>query len=76
MSLSKTLFLAATCLFTVNCFAQLAPPKTSDLTIVNRKLSFSTDGSLNLDEADNAGFAWINNKQFKSGTIELDVKKR
>ncbi|MEB0261024.1 MULTISPECIES: hypothetical protein [unclassified Mucilaginibacter] len=74
MSLSKTLFLAATCLFTVNCFAQLAPPKTSDLTIVNRKLSFSTDGSLNLDEADNAGFAWINNKQFKSGTIELDVK--
>jgi hypothetical protein len=48
--------------------------KAKDLTIVNRQLSFGSDGSLHLNEADNAGFAWLNNKQFKNGTIEFDIK--
>ena len=74
MKTFKLLFLTAACLCTVSCYAQIAPSKASDLTIVNRQLSFGTDGSLHLDGADNAGFAWINNRQFKNGTIEFDVK--
>lgn len=74
MSIFKILFLAAACLFTTNCFAQIAPTRAGDLTVVNRQLSSGTDGSLHLDEADNAGFAWLNNREFKTGTIEFDVK--
>ncbi|MDB5127403.1 family 16 glycoside hydrolase, partial [Mucilaginibacter sp.] len=41
---------------------------------VNRQLSFGGDGSLHLNDVDNVGIAWINNMQFKNGTIEFDVK--
>jgi len=74
MKILKTLLLAVACLNTAHGIAQILPPKATDLTVVNRHLSFSTDGSLHLDEADNAGFAWLNNRQFTYGTIEFDVK--
>lgn len=73
MKICKALFILATCLCTLTCLGQMAPPKAADLTVVNRQLSFGADGSLHLNEVDNAGFAWINKKQFKNGTIEFDV---
>jgi hypothetical protein len=66
--------LFAACLYTGNCFSQQAKPKVADVTVVNRQASFGQDGSINLNSVDNAGFAWLNNKQFKNGTIEFDVK--
>ncbi|MES2269056.1 MAG: family 16 glycoside hydrolase [Bacteroidota bacterium] len=74
MKILKTFSLAIAILFATNCFAQITAPKAGELTMVNRQLSFGTDGSLHLDGADNAGFAWINNRQFKNGIIEFDVK--
>lgn len=74
MKIYKTLLLAAIILCANNCFAQIALPKVGNLTVVNRQLSFGADGSLHLNEVENAGFAWINNRHFKSGTIEFDVK--
>jgi hypothetical protein len=74
MKIYKALFLLIACLCTINCFGQLARPKEADFTVVNRQLSFGTDGSIHLNGVDNAGLAWINNRQFTSGTIEFDVK--
>ncbi|MFD0766032.1 hypothetical protein ACFQZI_14310 [Mucilaginibacter lutimaris] len=74
MRIYKAVFLAAICFCTLSCFAQISPPGADKFTVVNRHLTFGTDGSLHLDEADNAGFAWINNRQFNYGTIEFDVK--
>ncbi|MES2063140.1 MAG: family 16 glycoside hydrolase [Bacteroidota bacterium] len=73
MKIYKALFLAA-CLYAGNCFGQQAKPKAADVTVVNRQLSIGQDGSLHLNEVDNAGLAWLNNKQFKNGIIEFDVK--
>lgn len=74
MKIYKTLFLLAACLCAVNCFGQLARPNEADFTVFNRQLSFGTDGSMHLNGVANEGIAWINNKQFKNGTIEFDVK--
>jgi hypothetical protein len=73
MKMIKVLFFAC-CLYSVNCFSQMMPPKAGDLNIVNRELSFGTDGSLHLNSVDNAGIAWLNNRQFKNGSIAFDVK--
>lgn len=73
MRIYKALFLGAY-LYTGSCFGQQAKPKAANLTVVNRQASFGQDGSIHLNSVDNAGFAWLNNKQFKNGTIEFDVK--
>lgn len=74
MNITQALLLFAISLFGINCLAQRVAPKAADLTVVNRKLSFGKDGSLHLNEADNAGFAWLKGRQFQTGTIEFDVK--
>lgn len=58
----------------MHCYGQVALPNEADFAVFNRQLSFGTDGSLHLNGLDNAGIAWMKNKQFKSGTIEFDVK--
>jgi hypothetical protein len=73
MKLNKVLLFAA-CLYSFSCFAQQTQQKTISLTVVNRQLSSGTDGSLHLNAVDNAGFAWLNNRQFINGTIAFDVK--
>ena len=43
--------------------------------VVNRVISAGTDaGSIHLNDAEGEGIAWIKNKQFTSGTIEVDIK--
>jgi hypothetical protein len=74
MKIYKALFFLAACLLTINCFGQQAKPKAAKLTVVNRQLSTGQDGSLHLNSVDDAGIAWLNNEQFKSGTITFDVK--
>jgi hypothetical protein len=74
MKVYKALFFAAACLFGMNCFAQGRHHKAADFTVVNRQLSFGNDGSVHLNDIDNAGVAWLNNTKFKNGTIEFDVK--
>ena len=71
-SIIKLVLLIAVAFNTHSLFAQ----GVSMYTVVNRKISVAQDGSLNLAEADNAGIAWIKNKQFTNGTIEFDVKGR
>jgi hypothetical protein len=73
MRMYKVLFFAA-CLYASNCFGQQVKPKAVDFTVFNRQLGFGQDGSLHLNGVDNAGLAWLNNRQFKNGTIEFDVK--
>jgi hypothetical protein len=73
MKIYKAL-LFVVCVCSVNCFGQKAATKATDVTVVNRQLSLGQGRSLHLNSVDNAGFAWLNNKQFKSGTIEFDVK--
>lgn len=74
MKIYKTLFFLIACLGTINCFGQQAKPKAASLTVVNRQVSFGKDGAVHLNGLDNAGIAWLNNTQFKSGVIEFDVK--
>jgi hypothetical protein len=74
MKIHKALFLAVACLCGINCFGQQAPAKAGDFTVVNRTLSIGSNGSLHLNDVDNAGVAWLNNTRFKNGTIEFDVK--
>ncbi|MBS1532293.1 MAG: hypothetical protein JSU01_18470 [Bacteroidetes bacterium] len=52
-----------------------AQQKTSGFTVVNRTLS--VDGNaIHLDERENEGVAWVNDKEFTSGVIDVDIKGR
>jgi hypothetical protein len=73
MKIYKSLLFVA-CLCTAHCFGQQAPSKAADFSVVNRQLSFEEDGSPHLNGIDNPGLAWLNNRQFKNGVIEFDVK--
>jgi hypothetical protein len=47
----------------------------NEYTVVNRSISAGADaGSIHLDEVDGDGKAWINGKNFVTGTIEFDIK--
>jgi hypothetical protein len=74
MKIFKIVAFFAACLCSFNSFGQQIQPELRDVTVVNRQVSFGNDGSLHLNGLDNDGIAWINNRQFKSGTIEFDVK--
>jgi hypothetical protein len=53
-------------------FAQDMP---KDLKVVNRSLSAGDDaGGIHLNEVEGVGLAWLNDKIFKQGTIEFDIK--
>ena len=44
-------------------------------TVVNRTISAGIDsGSIHLNDQDGEGIAWINNKKFINGSIEVDIK--
>ncbi|RYU90558.1 hypothetical protein EWM62_07845 [Mucilaginibacter terrigena] len=74
MKIYKALFPLAACLLAINCFGQQAPLQAHGLTVINRQLTLGSDGSTHLNGLKNAGLAWLNNKQFKFGTIDFDVK--
>jgi hypothetical protein len=47
----------------------------TDFRLVNRSITLNKEpGMVHLNQADGAGIAWMNDKVFKSGIIEFDVK--
>lgn len=73
MRIFKVYFLStAFCLVALYGFGQ----STGAYTVVNRHISFDAGGITHLDEAENAGIAWLNDKKIITGTIELDIKGR
>jgi hypothetical protein len=47
----------------------------TEFRLVNRSINLNKEpGTVHLNQAEGAGIAWINDKAFKSGIIEFDVK--
>lgn len=74
MKIYSLVSLTVACLCCIACFGQQAAVKPGNLVVVNRELTLPGNGSLHLGEADNAGFAWLKNREFKTGVIEFDAK--
>jgi hypothetical protein len=59
----------------LNSCDQSDPAMLKNYKVSNRSITPGKDtGSVHLDKAGGAGFAWINGKKFKYGTIEFDAK--
>lgn len=70
---SFTLFLATICLVSLN--AQMRVPASPEKwTAWNSKAEFNKDTIHLINTGDGSGLLWLNNTNFKNGTIELDIK--
>lgn len=88
----KHLFVIATSIFTMVSASALAQKKSNvfqpnipellknkQINVVNRTASIAFKDNkftLHLDAQPSAGFAWFDNKEFSTGTIEFDAKGR
>ena len=50
-------------------------PNPKDWTVYDRKVSY-VENSIYLDQQSDDGLLWLNNTNFKNGTIELEIKGR
>ena len=63
-------------LLMIFCFsaqAQYIKPEKGEWTVFNRNATFEKE-TIHLDAKENDGILWLNDVQFKNGSIELDIK--